>query len=90
MNTDDSTHIYFFHLVLTDDFYIQLWTNLYVQQFIANIPTSYYDHPFVRKALTVKELKIFLDLTFNMGLAKTSYAHTGPPTSSITCQFINQ
>ncbi|XP_040177296.1 piggyBac transposable element-derived protein 4-like [Rana temporaria] len=84
VNTQNFAPIDFFNLVFTEDLLssIVFQCNLYAQQFIATNPTSSYSRPYEWKYLTVEDFRIFLGLTFNMGLTKKndlrSYWSTNP------------
>ncbi|XP_068122239.1 piggyBac transposable element-derived protein 4-like [Hyperolius riggenbachi] len=69
VNTQNMQPSDYFSLFLTDTFLdcICEQTNLYTQQKIADNPTAYLARKWV--PTTTPELKVFLGLTFNMGLA---------------------
>ncbi|XP_068129742.1 piggyBac transposable element-derived protein 4-like [Hyperolius riggenbachi] len=68
VDTSDMTPLDYFQLFLTESFLQDIvdQTNIYAEQFSAANPTAYYT--FKWKPTTVPELKVFLGLTFNMGL----------------------
>ncbi|CAI9600861.1 unnamed protein product [Staurois parvus] len=67
-----TTPLDFLELFFTENLYALIvdQSNLYAQQFIAANPDSNLDRPFAWKPIMVSELKIFLDLTLNMGITK--------------------
>ncbi|XP_068110989.1 piggyBac transposable element-derived protein 4-like [Hyperolius riggenbachi] len=88
VNTQNMQPIDYFSLFLTDTFLdcICEQTNLYAQQKIADNPTAYLARKWV--PTTTPELKVFLGLTFNMGLApKPKLCHFWS-TKSIHCMPI--
>lgn len=76
-NTSNFTPFNYFSLFFPQDLlqYIVDQTNLYADQFIASNPNSSYARMFNWRRLTLEEFKVFLGLTFNMGLTKKNEVH---------------
>lgn len=88
VNTDDFAMLDFFHLIFTEDLLsaIVAQCNLYAQQHMVSNPGSSYARHYEWGELTVEEFKIFLDITFTMGLTKKySCTPIGLPNPSTTC-----